>query len=101
MLPYLWLDQDQIDKQHHEIVLDVFVAETPAVLAYCQPDIVPARLVAAALAPEGLDGVPTFYTNRHCGGRGISQRGRFARGGTRSAVLRTEAAWTVGGMMSS
>ena len=65
---HLRLDQDQVDEQHDKVVLDVLVAEAPAVLAHGQPDVVPARLVAAALAPERLDGVPALYADGHCGG---------------------------------
>ena len=50
-IAHLWFDQDQVDKQHHKVVLDVFVAEAAAVFAHCQADVVSARLVAAALAP--------------------------------------------------
>jgi hypothetical protein len=39
---HLRLDQNEIDEQDNEVMLDVFVAEAPAVLAHCQPDIVPA-----------------------------------------------------------
>lgn len=46
-------------------MLDVFVAEAPAVLAHGQPDVVPARLVAAALAPERLDRVPALDADGH------------------------------------
>ena len=68
---HLRFDQDQVDKQHDEIVLDVLVAEAAAVLAHRQPDVVATRLVAAALAPERLDGVPALYADGHGrGGRG-------------------------------
>jgi len=76
---HLRLDQDQVDKQHDKVVLDILVAEAAAVLAHRQPDVVPARLVAAALAPERLDRVPAFYADGHgCGGR-MSLRGELAR----------------------
>lgn len=33
---YLWLDQDQIDEQHDEIMLDVFVGEAFAAWTLCE-----------------------------------------------------------------
>lgn len=41
----LGFDQDEIDEQHHEIVLDVFVAKVAAISANGQADVVTARLV--------------------------------------------------------
>lgn len=46
---HLWFDQDQIDKQDDVVMLDIFVAEAPAVLADREPDVVAARLVAAGV----------------------------------------------------
>lgn len=66
-LAHLRLDQDEVDEQHDKVVLDVLVAEAPAVLADRQPDVVAARLVAAALAPERLDGVSALNADRHGG----------------------------------
>jgi hypothetical protein len=52
---------------------------------------VPARLVAAALAPERLDGVPALYADGH--GGGIVGCGIISwvlvRGGADRVVLRT------------
>lgn len=50
-MAHLRLNQDQVDKQHDKVVLDILVTESPAVLAYRQADVVAAGLVAAALAP--------------------------------------------------
>lgn len=44
----LGLDEHQVDEQHYVVMLDVFVAEAPAVAAHRQPDVVAARLVARA-----------------------------------------------------
>ena len=44
----LGLDEDEVDEEHHEVVLDVLVAEAAAVLAHRQPDVMPARRVARA-----------------------------------------------------
>ncbi len=49
--PYLWLDQDQIDKQDDKVMLDVFVAEAAAVLAHREADIVATGFVTGAFAP--------------------------------------------------
>lgn len=46
---HLRLDQDQIDEQNDVVMLDVFVAEAPAVLADREPDVVAARLIAAGV----------------------------------------------------
>ena len=55
-------------------MLDVLVAEPPAVLAHRQPDVVPARLVAAAraaaLAPERAHRVPALDADGHRRGAG-------------------------------
>jgi hypothetical protein len=44
----LRLDEDEVDEEHHEIMLDVLVAEAPALATHSQSNIVPARLVAGA-----------------------------------------------------
>lgn len=46
---HLRLDQDQVDEQDDVVMLDVFVAEAPAVLADREPDVVAARLVPAGV----------------------------------------------------
>lgn len=65
MSVHLRFDQDEVDEQHHKVVLDVLVAEPAAVLAHRQADIVARRLVACALAPESLDGVFAFDADWH------------------------------------
>jgi hypothetical protein len=45
---HLRFDQDQIDEQNHKVMLDIFVAEPPAVLAHRQPDVVAARGIPRA-----------------------------------------------------
>lgn len=63
----LRLDQDQIDEYDYEIMLDVFVAELPAVLAYCQSNTLTAgRFIGALIfGVEGFDGEATFYADWH------------------------------------
>ena len=36
-MTYLWLDQHQIDEQHDEIMLDIFVGEAFAAWTLCKP----------------------------------------------------------------
>lgn len=64
---YLRLDENQVDKEHDKVMLDVLVAEAPALAAHRQPDVVAARLVARArvLRPQRLDRVPALDANRH------------------------------------
>lgn len=62
---YLRLDQDQIDKQHHKVVLDVLVAEPPAVPAHREPDIRARVADARVLCPERPDGVPALDADGH------------------------------------
>ena len=63
----LGLDEDEVDEEHDEVMLDVLVAEPPAVLAYRQPDVVPARRVPRPLVlrPERLHRRPALDTDRH------------------------------------
>ena len=70
---YLWLNQHQVNKQYHEIMLNVFIAEASAVLAHREPDVVAgrrARGAAAAaagvvLCPECLHRVLAFNADGH------------------------------------
>jgi len=62
---HLRLDQDQINKQNHKVMLDIFITESPAILAHSQPDIVARRLIAASFAPECLDWVAALDAYRH------------------------------------
>lgn len=63
----LRLDQDEIDKQHDEVMLDIFIAEAPAVLADGQAYVVAARRVARArvLRPKRLDRVAALDADGH------------------------------------
>ena len=49
-------------------MLDVFIAESTAVLAYCEADSVAAGLIIGArvFGVESLDWVTTFYADGHC-----------------------------------
>lgn len=63
----LGLDEDEVDEEHHEVVLDILVAEAPALLAHRQPDVVSARRVPGSrvLRPQRLDRVPALDADRH------------------------------------
>lgn len=63
----LRLDQDQIDEYDHEVMLDIFIAEMPTILAYRQSHALAAGRFICALVfgVKSLDGKATFYTNRH------------------------------------
>lgn len=67
----LRLDEDQVHKQNHEIMLDIFVTEPSAVFAYRQADVVAADLVpissARVLGPQRFHGVPTLDADWHLG----------------------------------
>lgn len=64
---YLRLDQNQIDKKHNKVMLNVFVAESPAVLAHSEAHAMACRLVICArvLCVQSLHWIPAFYTDRH------------------------------------
>jgi hypothetical protein len=65
---HLWLNQHQIDEQDHKIMLDIFVAELPAIFADGQAHPMAAGLVIGArvFGIEGLDWIATFYADGHC-----------------------------------
>jgi dihydroxyacetone kinase len=44
-IAYLRLNQDEVDKEHHKVVLDVLVAKVAAVAAHSQADVVSTRRV--------------------------------------------------------
>lgn len=64
---HLRLDEDEVDEEHHEVVLDVLVAEAAAVATDGQADVVAGGFVAGAGAPEGVDGVAAFDADGHFG----------------------------------
>jgi hypothetical protein len=66
---YLRLDQDQINEKHNKIMLNVFIAEPPAVLAHSEAHAMACRLVICArvLCVQSLHWIPAFYTDRHGG----------------------------------
>lgn len=47
-IAYLGFNQDEVDEEHHEVVLDILVAEAAALAADGQADVVPRRLVTGA-----------------------------------------------------
>ena len=64
---YLRLDQHQINKKHHRIMLYVFITEASAVFADCQSNPVAAGSIicAGVFGVKGLDREATFYADRH------------------------------------
>lgn len=65
---YLWLDQHQIDEQHDEIMLDVFVGEAFAAWALRETHTFAESLVVgfAVSCIERTDWIATFDTDGHC-----------------------------------
>jgi hypothetical protein len=65
---YLRLDQDQVDEQHHKVVLDILVRETFAARALRQTHSLSQRTVIglAVRMVERVDGKPAFDTDWHC-----------------------------------
>lgn len=61
---YLRLDQHQIDEQDDEIMLDIFVAETSAVLTHGEPHTMAGRS-ARIFRVQLAGGKPAFYTYGH------------------------------------
>lgn len=70
---YLWFDQYQIYKQHHVVMLDVFITESPAFLADCKAHSLAAGAVigAGVFGVEGVDWSATFYADGHLTDREI------------------------------
>lgn len=64
---YLRLDEHEVNEEHHEIVLDIFVAETPTVFAYCQAHPVARGLVVCAgvLCVQRLNWITAFNADGH------------------------------------
>jgi hypothetical protein len=69
MYTYLGLYEHQIDKQHHKIVLYIFICEPFAARALREAHAFSEGPVIrfAVRGVEGLDGVATFYTDGHLG----------------------------------
>lgn len=65
--------QHQINKQYHEVMLYVFIAESSAILAHCETHSMARGAVIGArvFGVEGLDGVATFYADWHCKDLGV------------------------------
>lgn len=68
---YLRLDQHQVDEQHHEVVLDVFVGEALAPRALRQPHALAQRPVirCAVGVVQLLDRIRALDAYWHCGRR--------------------------------
>jgi hypothetical protein len=66
-VPYLRLDQHQIDEQHHEVVLDILVCEALAARTLRQSHALPkCSIISLAVGMvEGVDGKSAFDTYRH------------------------------------
>lgn len=62
---HLRLNQHQVDKQHDEVMLDVLVAEAPAVATDRQADIRARVPRARVLRPERPDGVAALDADGH------------------------------------
>ena len=64
---YLRLDQHQVNEQHYEVMLDVFVGEALAAWALSQADALSKRTVIgfAVGRVELMNGEAAFYANRH------------------------------------
>ena len=61
------LDQHQINKKYHKVVLYIFVAESTAVLADCEADSMAAGSVIGprVFGVKSLDWIATFYADWH------------------------------------
>jgi hypothetical protein len=68
---YLRLDQHQINKQDHEVMLYVFIAEASTVLADSEADSMSAGSVICSrvFGVKSFDRIATFYADWHriCG----------------------------------
>lgn len=60
-------NQDQINEQHHEVVLDILVGEFLAPRTLCKSHALSQRAVVRlrVFGIEGLDGVATLYADGH------------------------------------
>ena len=72
MSTHLRLNQHQVNKQHHKIMLDIFVTKPPTLATNRQPNIMPARLIprpSRILRPQRLDRMPALDADWHlcCG----------------------------------
>ena len=69
MCTCLWLYEHQVDKQHHEIMLHIFICKPLAARTLREADAFPERPVVrfAVFGVEGLDGVAAFYADGHLG----------------------------------
>lgn len=64
---YLRLDQDQVNEQHHEVMLDILVGELLAARTLCESHAFSQRAVVRlrVLSIESLDGVAALYADGH------------------------------------
>ena len=67
-MTYLWLDQHQIDEQHDEIMLDIFVGEALAAWTLCETHTFAESLVVgfAVCGIERTDWIAALDTDWHC-----------------------------------
>jgi hypothetical protein len=79
---HLRLDQHEVDEQHHEIMLDVFVRELVAPRALRQPHAFAERSVVRfrVFRVQCLHRVPAFDAYGHCIARGARGGGAGAGG---------------------
>ena len=63
----MWFDQDQVNEQHHEVMLDILVGELLAARTLCKSHTLSQRAVVRlrVFSIESLDGVATFYADGH------------------------------------
>jgi len=87
---HLRLDQDQVNEQHDEVMLDVFVGEALAARALGEPDAFAQRPVIrlAVCRVQLVDRIATFNTYGHLVGRVAP--GKSARIFVTSRVLQTD-----------
>ena len=67
-MTYLWLNQHQVDEQHDEIMLDVFVGEAFAAWTLCEPHAFAESLVVgfAVCGVQRTDWIATLDADWHC-----------------------------------
>ena len=72
-MTYLWFYEHQINKKHHKIMLNIFIAKPPTVLANRQSNTMAGRFVVCAgvLCVQGFDRIAAFYAYRHSGSREV------------------------------
>lgn len=64
---YLGFNENQIDKEHNEVVLYVFITEMATFSADSEANQVPIGLIVSSriLRPQSFDRIPALYTDRH------------------------------------